>query len=646
MVSVETNNDPAAPRSERRKDKTMAIFPRLYLPQTIHGTKYYDTILADFHAADALYEEYNGLWTSWVKFWSRKVDADDGNDIIQRDRPGDYKDGVHPDHYSSTEGHVGIYGGAGIDTVDYSLFEGGMEIDLRPVGEDVASTYSNFVNGYFDVATAGYAKAIGLNGQTIFGRDFLHSIENVIATNWDNKITGTDQTNDIKGLAGKDKIDGKGGDDHLDGGDDADTINGGDGKDVILGGAGNDKIYGEDGDDVINGGTGNDTIDGGEGADAIGGHDGNDQIRGRAGDDILIGGKGNDQIWGGDDRDILNGEDGNDKLYGEGGNDTISGGAGNDTISGGGGADSVNGQDGNDHIYVSGHDALVDGGAGFDTVTQTNTSMSVHVSLGIGGNGFMENRAVPGLDYTVLKGIEAVKTADGNDLIELGGNANKAWGQGGNDTLFLGGGDDYGWGGDGDDTLDGHTGNDVLDGGNGNDSMLGGSGNDHLLGKGGNDSLLGEAGNDQIWGGSGNDQIRGGSGDDALNGGSGADKFIWKSGDYGLDTLEDFELGKDVIDVDDFLAAAPTGYNPSYFGKVAALPTAWEGTTALYALTDNGWSAFARVEGYNASTLQDAIESGVLFGKEAYDGPGNFDFDPDNHTHSTGIDSGADLLLG
>lgn len=241
----------------------------------------------------------------------------------------------------------------------------------------------------------------------------------------------------------------------------------------------------------------------------------------------------------------------------------------------------------------------------------------MYVRIKSSGNGYIEKLNSPGSWKTQLKDIEAVTTGNGDDVISFTGFGlidNEANGGFGDDTITMGNGDDIAWGDYGDDLLIGHTGNDFLNGGAHNDEIRGGYGNDTLKGASGDDLLNGSAGDDTLSGGNGADTIRGGHGADELSGGDQADTFSWKDGDDGLDTLIDFELGFDIIDVDDFLASPPIAINEGYVGKVAALPTAFEDTTALYALTDDGWSAFAWIEGYNNETIADAIVTGELFG--------------------------------
>ncbi|MDD9180070.1 tandem-95 repeat protein, partial [Aliivibrio sp. A6] len=109
---------------------------------------------------------------------------------------------------------------------------------------------------------------------------------------------------------------------------------------------------------------------------------------------------------------------------------------------------------------------------------------------------------------------------------------------------------DLGHGGDG---------NDKIFGQNGVDIMFGGKGDDYLNGGNDNDGLRGGSGNDILDGGSGNDILIGGLGDDILTGGTGEDIFKWvdqgvdNSLDNGTDTIKDFTVGEDLIDLTEII---------------------------------------------------------------------------------------------
>lgn len=60
--------------------------------------------------------------------------------------------------------------------------------------------------------------------------------------------------------------------------------------------------------------------------------------------------------------------------------------------------------------------------------------------------------------------------------------------------------------------------------------------------------ITGNAGRNDLDGAIGEDTLSGGKGSDVLTGGTGADKFIFKTG-YGMDTITDFTIGEDVVDI-------------------------------------------------------------------------------------------------
>ena len=182
----------------------------------------------------------------------------------------------------------------------------------------------------------------------------------------------------------------------------------------------------------------------------------------------------------------ITGNDGANLLQGRVGDDTIQGGGGDDTIGGGANRDSLEGGEGDDYI---------NGGAQSDTV----------------------------------RGDE------------------------GNDTLRGGLNNDLITGGDGEDNIAGGLGNDTMAGNDGDDAMFGQGGNDVFNGGEGEDYIHGGAGVDALTGANGDDTLVGGAGADTLTGGNGADVFLFQNfaqspvGD--VDTITDFEVGTDLIDV-------------------------------------------------------------------------------------------------
>src|SRR5262245_43158392 len=64
-----------------------------------------------------------------------------------------------------------------------------------------------------------------------------------------------------------------------------------------------------------------------------------------------------------------------------------------------------------------------------------------------------------------------------------------------------------------------------------------------------NDEIYGNGGDDTLNGAGGNDRLVGGSGNDTLTGGTGADVFKYDTREFGTDTVTDFQVGTDKIDV-------------------------------------------------------------------------------------------------
>ena len=194
---------------------------------------------------------------------------------------------------------------------------------------------------------------------------------NVIGTQGDNRLNGTEQADIILTFGGNDVISGRGGDDLIISGGGNDSIGGGSGNDAIFAGSGNDVVGGGNDDDRIFGGKGNDLLDGGAGNDLVSGDQGNDTV---------LGGTGNDTVFGGAGNDIVGGGDGNDSLFGGKGNDTVDGGAGDDFISGDRGSDVLTGGAGRDTFYF----ASAGGDYGVDTITDF-TPVDDKIRLKTGG---------------------------------------------------------------------------------------------------------------------------------------------------------------------------------------------------------------------------------------------------------------------
>ncbi len=99
-------------------------------------------------------------------------------------------------------------------------------------------------------------------------------------------------------------------------------------------------------------------------------------------------------------------------------------------------------------------------------------------------------------------------------------------------------------------------------------SIVGTIGNDSLTGTGDAttpDYILGLSGNDTLSGLGGSDTLVGGTGSDWLTGGAGNDVFAWSLNDQGskgapaVDTITDFEISADILDLRDLLVGEGSG---------------------------------------------------------------------------------------
>ena len=494
-----------------------------------------------------------------------------GNDTIDG-RGGD-------DSLSGGGGNDLLKGGAGADTL-----KGG-------AGEDTIS-YMGSPMGVTINLNAGTASGGDATGDKL-GED----IENVIGSDHDDTLTGTDDVNmgnklwgmggndTLSGREGEDTLYGGAGDDSLSGGDEDDTLEGGPGADMLTGGMGEDRAsYSKSAMGVTvrlhasqamggdaEGDTWGDTVTvqytvpakdpedppvemeetvpdivnltGSMMADTLAGDSRDNEISGGGGDDKIFGGPG-----GGDD--ILDGDGGNDMLFGGRGDDTLNGGMGNDTLNGGGGADRFMGGGGNDMIYADLMDTLIDGGedeGGMDMDTVSFAKL-VDKAVGTSADAFTlgaraENGTIP--DDVDAVGIERVIGSDEDDYI-TGSDAASEEIEGGD------GGDDLDGGAGGSDTVsyensDRRVRVDLGAGGDTEASVSGGHATgdsitnfENVKGSAHGDVLealtgtVGQTGS-TLWGLGGDDSLVGGDGNDTIEGGAGADELDGgKSGDAGL----------------------------------------------------------------------------------------------------------------
>ncbi|MBW4617625.1 MAG: hypothetical protein KME21_31360 [Desmonostoc vinosum HA7617-LM4] len=185
----------------------------------------------------------------------------------------------------------------------------------------------------------------------------------------------------------------------------------------------------------------------------------------------------------------LTGTTGNDNLKGTEADEVFRGLAGNDTM---------RGNDGDDVFHADGGSDNIDGDDGSDTLDYRYATKAVSINF--------DNKRV----------VESVNVTDKFNSIE---NA---------------------VGSDFDDTIIGNSGDNIL---------VGRAGNDVINGDKGNDRLLGDSGDDLIQGDRGDDFLDGGAGKDTLTGGTGSDRFSFTQSSYGIDTLTDFTVADDLIEI-------------------------------------------------------------------------------------------------
>lgn len=149
---------------------------------------------------------------------------------------------------------------------------------------------------------------------------------------------------------------------------------------------------------------------------------------------------------------------------------------------------------------------------------------------------------------------------------------------------------------------------------NRSDDVINGlGGDDELDGSGGNDLLRGGAGNDELEGGSGDDTLVGGAGDDQLVGEAGADVFSFRSdapfdpADFGVDTVADFETGRDRILLSTLSFTALTPDSAPAFAVVSTETDAATSDALIVYNSTNG------VLSYNANASASGFGAGGAF---------------------------------
>ena len=212
--------------------------------------------------------------------------------------------------------------------------------------------------------------------------------------------------------------------------------------------------------------------------------------------------------------------------------------------------------DAGNRFAIQGSNIVVNGELDFES----NESHTVTVDATDGDGGVTS--ATFTINVTdVDEGSSGGEATQGPDIFTGTSAADVFDGLSGADIIKGKGGDDELRGSAGADRVVGNNGDDLLYGGGGRDTVKGGGGADKAYGDGGKDNVKGGAGNDKVYGGNGkdivkgqggSDDIYGGKGRDTLTGGGAEDTFYFNdNGKSGKDTITDFNISQDMIDLSD-----------------------------------------------------------------------------------------------
>lgn len=477
-----------------------------------------------------------------------------GNDTLLGGAGNDYFYEL-VDTFSEINEYDVIYGGEGKDTVDYSYNKERIWVDLEN---------NNVVKGH-DISFGEY--------------DTLYDVENIVGTDFSDRIQGDSHSNILKGNAGNDTLEGNGGNDTLYGGSGDDTLSGGDGDDHLIIEGGSNTIIGGNGYDIVDYsgfstsvkmnftdqwflftftdpdipneylgvasvthfGTGGLEVDDFASRN-INFNDINKVLGTNYADEIYFG-YGDIEINAGSGDDVVSAssfhDNFNDQTSDEAYNFIIDLGSGNDEFKTAlaledvatGGNFTINGGEGNDIIKAFSGNVFIDGGTGDDQIRASehiyvsHPAKTAHSAEIYGGEGNDNIRGSYGDD--ILYGEEGV------DIVS---------GESGNDVIFLGAGDESN---NSYQSANGGNGNDIIHGGStGLEYIDGGDGDDIIFANGGHSNIKGGAGEDKIYIGEGTSTIFGD--DPFLDQLIETDIFVFN--ELGAGTIKDYQDGVDKLD--------------------------------------------------------------------------------------------------
>ena len=325
--------------------------------KTYKGSSKTDWLTGSYFHHDTIYAAggddfvfgYNGNDRLFGQEGNDYLNGGNGNDILNGGNGDDELiGGSGNDTLIGGEGHDHHDGGGGNDTVSYEDSDQSVNVDL--------------------------AAGLGLGGAA---GDTYTSIENVIGSDYNDRIEGNDVANVITAGAGRDYITDGGGNDTVYAGADNDIMYAGAGADKYYGGSGTDAVYFYHSDegvtvDLVNG-TGSGGFAEGDVYDSI------ENVAGSQYDDTLIGNGADNRLSGGHGSDVIHDGAGDDLMTGDfDGCGLLSGAAFADTFVFSGGEDEE-------------HDTIRDFAPGVDTIdfTQAEDFFGFN-DLTNGGDRYME----------------------------------------------------------------------------------------------------------------------------------------------------------------------------------------------------------------------------------------------------------------